>query len=886
MLRTALLIGLIAAVASVTLDAPTCFADGDLSREQVQFFETKIRPVLIRECYGCHSRQTGNARGGLQLDTEQLLLNGGSSGPAIVPGNLNESLLYTAITYEDFEMPPKRKLPPSVIADFRKWIEMGAPDPRKTDVAEIKSSVSQEDIELARETFWAYRAVEQTTIPKTEGGWASSPIDHFIYDSLDAAELQPAADAQASVVLRRLCFDLIGLPPTPRQLSTFEKMWQADPQKAVEHVVDRLLETDQFGERWGRHWLDVARYAESTGREVNVTYPHAWRYRDFVIDSFNADKPFDHFIKQQLAGDLLPVEGNQEWTENLVATTFLAIGSKNVNEQNRLQFEADLVDEQIDATTRVFLATSVACARCHDHKFDPIPQQDYYALAGVFANMTTYWGNPPSEYGNFSPAQRKRNSSLLRLPIDDPNPYDQRYTRGELDELKGEIDDLLEEAVQSRRSAVSSGNAQALRARLVRLNRLSDLTAKLAVVDENGKPLSYCMGVQEKGSPRDVRMLERGEIDLPAQSVSRGFPQVLTNSALAIPEDSSGRLEIAQWIADPENPLTSRVMVNRIWQHMIGQAIVPTTENFGATGQTPSHPELLDYLANEFVHSGWSVKHVIRLIASSRTYRMQSVFNENYHEQDPNNRLHWRANPRRLEAEAIRDAMLMVSGELDLERPRGSEVAKAGYSTVREGVLGDAREKVQKQVAAISDQFRQSFRQQLAQRRSRLEGGQRRNGRPQFPSKAERQNMIAKATEKVTNELDMEEAKFRSVYLPIVRNEVPRSMEVFDFAAADTITGVRETSQTAGQALYMLNNEFVVGQSQAVAKRIRNSASTLPLQVNLAFQVILARQPTSAEQKMSTKFLRSYAQQSDTDLDSFEAFCQSLFSTAEFRIVD
>lgn len=885
MIRTALLLGLFAIGGSAALDASTCSAD-ELTREQVQFFESKIRPVLIRECYGCHSRQTGNARGGLQLDTEQLLLGGGSSGPAIVPGNLEESLLYTAITYEDFEMPPKRKLSPSVIADFRKWIEMGAPDPRKTDVAEIKSSVSQEDIELARETFWAYRPVEQPTVPKTDGDWASSPIDHFIYDSLGAAEMQPAADAEAAVVLRRLCFDLIGLPPSPKQLATFEKMWQADPERAVKHVVDRLLETEQFGERWGRHWLDVARYAESTGREVNVTYPHAWRYRDFVIDSFNEDKPFDHFIRQQLAGDLLPVDDDEEWSENLIATTFLAIGSKNVNEQNRLQFEADLVDEQIDATTRVFLATSVACARCHDHKFDPIPQQDYYALAGVFANMTTYWGNPPSEYGNFSPAQRKRNSSLLRLPIDDPNPYDQRYTRSELDELKGEIDDLLAEAGESRRSAVRSGDAQALRARLVRLNKLSDLTAKLAVVDENGNPLSYCMGVQEKGSPRDVRMLERGEIDLPAQSVSRGFPQVLTASPTRIPADSSGRLEMAKWIASPDNPLTSRVMVNRIWQHMIGQAIVPTTENFGATGQTPSHPELLDYLAVEFIDSGWSVKHVVRLIASSRTYRMQSSFEQSFHEQDTNNRLHWRANPRRLEAEAIRDAMLMVSGEIDLDRPRGSEVAKAGFSTVREGILGDPREKVQKQIAAVSDQFRQSFRQQLSQRRLRMQGGQRRSARPQFPSKEERQKLIAKATEKVTNELDMEEAKFRSVYLPIVRNEVPRSMEVFDFAAADTITGVRETSQTAGQALYMLNNDFVIGQSRAVAARIRNSASTLPLQVELAFQVILARNPTAAEKKMSAAFLRSYSRQPESQLDAFEALCQSLFSTAEFRIVD
>lgn len=840
--------------------------------EQEQFFESKIRPVLVRECYGCHSNQTGNARGGLRLDSEALLHIGGSTGPAIVPGDLEHSLLYTAITYEDFEMPPKRMLSPSVIADFKKWIEMGAPDPRKTDAAAIKSSISQQDITLARSTFWSYLPVSRPDRPEVAlDSWPTTEVDYFVLAKLEDNQMSPADDAEPHLVLRRLCFDLIGLPPTIAQLNAFERMWQADSSRAIEYVVDKLLDSQQFGERWGRHWLDVARYAESTGREINVTYPHAWRYRDFVIDAFNADKPFDEFVIQQLAGDLMPVDTDEKWAENLIATTFLAMGPKNVNEQNRVQFAADQVDEQIDATTRVFLGMSVACARCHDHKFDPIPQTDYYALAGVFNNTTTYFGNPPSEYGGFSTAQRKRNSSLIRLPIDDPNPYDRRYSERELDELKAEIESVLNQQTGGRPTSQGENAATALRQRLARLNTLSSLSAKLAVVDQDGQPISYCMGVQQTRQPEDVRLLARGEIDQPGQRVSRGFPQVISDSSSEA--DSPDRLAMARWIASESNPLTSRVMVNRIWQHLIGNGIVTTTENFGATGQTPSHPELLDYMATEFMESGWSVKHVVRMIATSRTYRIASAHNEEYHLVDPENRWLWKANVRRLEAESLRDAMLMASGQLQLERPRGSEVAKAGFTVVREGVLGDPREKIQEQLASVADQLRSSARS----RRGRLGSRQSMAG--------QRQELIAKATRNITNHLDMEDAKFRSVYLPIVRNEVPRSLEVFDFAAADTITGQREKSHTSNQALYMMNNAAVIANSRALASRLQKEESKMVDRATLAFRLAFARSPTRNEMLLSSQFIRAYVRQ-DSELDAMSAFCQSLFAAAEFRLVE
>jgi hypothetical protein len=879
------------------------------SPEELTFFESKIRPVLIQECYGCHSNQAGNVRGGLRLDTKELTLMGGSSGPAVVPGKLDESLLYAAITHDGLEMPPKRMLPQNVINDFRQWIEKGAFDPRVTDVAEIKSAISEQDIREARESFWAYQLPVQNSPPAVaDSAWPKTEIDHFILAKLEASDLKPAGDAEAHKVLRRLCFDLVGLPPTPEQLEQFVSGWQHDPDLAIASLVEQLLAKEQFGERWGRHWLDVARYAESTGREVNMTYPHAWRYRDYVIDAFNQDKPFDQFVREQIAGDLLPAKSDQVWANNLVATTFLAIGPKNVNEQNRVQFAADLLDEQIDATTRVFLGMSVACARCHDHKFDAIPQSDYYALAGIFQNMTTYYGNPPSEYGAFSGVQARRSSSLLLLPVDDPNPYDKRYSQQELTDLRSQLTGTLREAAESRRSSgPNGGNSQnAIFNRLRTANQLAELSAKLAVVDEQGNPRSYCMGVQERAAPQNARLLVRGEIDQQAQVVPRGFPQVLCAEPASIEPSSSGRLELANWIGSEDNPLTARVMVNRVWQHLIGQGIVPSTENFGVTGQLPSHPELLDHLAVRFVQSGWSVKEVIRDIATSRVYRMKSTFDERSHQYDPDNALLWRANPRRLDAEVIRDAMLHISGQIDLERPRGSEVAKAGYTRVREGVLGDPREIARKVAEAAAEQARQAMQERFLAGR----GGPARPGlAPRFggrfpglapasradstansPGRGQAMEaMMQQVARKVSGALDMEEARFRSVYLPIVRDQEPRSLEVFDFADANTVTGTRESSNTANQALYMMNNRFVIEQSQGLARRVANHSTRPDLQLEYAFLLAYGRPPVAAERSATASFIKAFAGEaggrSSSD-QTLAAICQSLFAAAEFRYID
>lgn len=902
------LLFLAAVVGSIALCSAAYVRAEELTPEQLKFFETKIRPVLITECYGCHSNQSGNVRGGLRLDTQTLMHIGGSSGPGVVPGDLGESLLFNAINHEDWEMPPKRKLPANVIEDFRQWILMGAPDPRVMEISEIKSSITDEDIDLAKRTFWAYQPPVEHPLPEVvQESWPANEIDYFVKSKLEEADIEPAADAEAHSVLRRLCFDIVGLPPTPEQVDAFAARWNQDPDAAVQFVVNRLLNQEQFGERWGRHWLDVARYAESTGREVNMTYPHAWRYRDYVIDAFNTDKPFNEFVQEQLAGDLLPVESDAEWAEHLVATTFLAIGPKNVNEQNRVQFEMDQLDEQIDATTRVFMGMSVSCARCHDHKFDAIPQADYYALAGVFQNMVTYYGNPPSEFGSFYVAQRKQHSSLLLLPVDDPNPYDKRYSADELQDLRDEITSVMTEQAASRgqrRDSMGESRASAIQQFLRTANQLSDLSDKLAVVDENGNPRSYCMGVQEKGQPQDARLLVRGEIDQAAQEVPRGFPQVLCSTPIDIDTEESGRLELAQWVGSDQNTLTARVMVNRIWQQLIGNGLVTSTDNFGVTGARPSHPELLDHLAVKFIESGWSVKSMVRYITTSRAYRMATTFQQSAHEADPENALVWRANPRRLEAEQIRDAMLWASGELDLERPRGSEVAKAGFKRIRNGLLSDPREGLKQAVAEASREARsgqpndqRTGARGFSGRRSQMgrSGGAAMGG---MSGRERISELVAAASNKMLNQLDMHDAKFRSVYLPIVRDEIPRALEVFDFADANSTTGTRESSSTPNQALFMLNNPFVIQQAAVFAERVAKFSSRSDQQIEYAFSIAYGRQPTSGERAAASQFIRSYGalrsrasrasrgNVANAGPETLAAFCQSLFASSEFRFID
>jgi hypothetical protein len=557
-------------------------------REAIEFFESKIRPVLVKQCYECHSTKASKVRGGLYLDTRSGVTIGGDNGPAIVPGDPAKSLLIKALRHEDLKMPPKEKLPTQVLADFEQWVRMGAPDPRTTDAAGWKKLTLDD-----AKTFWSFKPMQKFPVPPVKNpAWARSEVDRFIQTKLEAKGLKPVIDADRASLVRRVTFDLIGLPPTPEEMDAFVNDKSAN---AFEKVVDRLLASKHFGERWGRHWLDVARYAESNGNADNILFPHAWRYRDYVIKSFNEDKPYNRFITEQIAGDLLPAKTDAEKDDNLVATGFLALTSKP-RAQNNPDYRMDLIADQLDVTCRAIMSMTIVCARCHDHKFDPIPTKDYYSLAGIFDST-----------------------------------------------------DML-----------SGGQGQGNAKRIIPSGLHSLSTGGVA------------MGVKE-GRPKDTAICIRGDTTKPGDVVPRGYLTVgLTPNTQPVNKARSGRLELAGWITQPDHPLTSRVMVNRIWLHLFGQGLSRVPDNFGLHGEPPTHPELLDTLALKFMEDGWSVKKMIRQLVLTRTYQLNSAHDATNYQADPDNNLWWRIPARRLEAEAIRDAMLAVSGKLNATPPNGS----------------------------------------------------------------------------------------------------------------------------------------------------------------------------------------------------------------------
>jgi hypothetical protein len=863
-------------------------AEPTYTAEQLKFFEAKIRPILVENCYSCHSSEGQGTRGGLGVDTRESLLAGGESGAAIVPGKPEESLLWNAINYEDFRMPPRKQLPPQAIADIKEWIEMGAPDPRSGRVAPISSKVTQEDIEKGRK-FWSFQPPFPAASPELSQltGWCKNDVDRFVAAKLETEGLKPVQDAAATTLLRRLYFDLIGLPPTPAEIAEFVKSHAEGEDQAIATVVDRLLESPHYGERWGRHWLDVARYAESTGKEVDQTFPFAWRYRDYVIDSFQKDKPYDRFIQEQIAGDLLPAKTDEQWQEQLIATGFLAIGPKALIEQNPRQFQADLIDEQIDTVTRVVMGVSVACARCHDHKFDPIRQADYYALAGIFGSTETF-------YGGFGSQRNRQPSGLLVLPINDKSTSDKSIPIDELKQLKERLKELEIEVVQARRqqfmpnanpanrtgtngnSSVSGNNPTNDPRRAFVNAALLDqqviaIKARLATVDENGKPISLCMGVQDRNRIANARLLERGEIDKAAQEIPRGFVALMDSSPVKLSSQSSGRLEMAKWMTHPSNPLTARVMVNRIWQHLIGKPLVAEPDNFGMSGPGTKQQALLDHLAVQFMEEGWSVKKLIRHIATSHVYRLSSSVDQRLFEKDPDNEFLARGNRRRLDAESIRDAMLFNASQIDIKRPRGSLISALGFATVNPAGPMPAL---------------------MATPASMDPAGSSSGRVPNGSTPMERMRNAGRMLANTRSNPLSETVYYRSVYLPIARNFLPRSLAVFDFAEPSMVVPIREISSTADQALYMLNNDFVIQQSEALARRLTKDHSKSSERVRQLFMLSFGRPPTSEEVQMSLKFVTDTSETANGRNVAEKTFaawcqlCQAMMATAEFRWLD
>ena len=974
------------------------------SAEDLEHFESKIRPVLVERCYQCHGGDLERIRGGLALVDAAGVRSGGDSGPVVVPGVPDESLLIDAIRYEGpIKMPPDGRLPPGVVADFERWVSRGAPDPRTADVPVVAvRSASEGDYDFGpgRE-HWAFRPMTHPELPRVQDeAWSRGPIDRFILARLEADGLVPVAPASRRQLLRRVTFDLTGLPPTPQEVERF----LADTRpRAYERVVDRLLASPRYGERWGRHWLDVARYADSNGLDENVSHPNAFRYRDWVIRAFNEDKPYDSFVQQQIAGDLLTGSANDDELERfgrLAATGFLTLGAKVLAEQDVDKMLIDIVDEQVNIVGRAFLAEPIGCARCHDHKFDPIPTADYYALAGIMRSTKTMareggrrwveralatekpveayeeaqalvdeaqtvvddlvaaqnlilrqprrdalaryflaaeevyptWGAtdieqeravaeiarvasredleptviqrwveafyqyregppvqgdganpsvvfqiwnayaaaPPSRFGEVTEELRgliasekvliaPLTRSLVRGPVPtsleevawryaslfamveiawaehlgrlglrdeaELTPADFRLPR-ELEELRRLIYDGRLCVVCLDQETEETRYADAAVRELIQLR---------AIVDER-KAASppeppYAMSVQE-GEAVDLPVHIRGShLNLAESPQPRGFLRV-TDHIVApptIPTGSSGRLELARWITDPEHPLTARVMVNRIWHWHFGRGLVGTPSNFGTTGATPTHPALLDWLARRFIEGGWSVKALHREILLSSTYRLSTAYSDVNARVDQENRLHWRMNRRRLEVEPIRDALLQLAGTLDLTMGgRVEEYDPTGYVFSEGNTFG-------------------SFNFYAAPR--------------------------------------------RSVYMPVVRNAIYDVFAGFDFGNASDSVGARPTTVVPSQALLMMNSAFVEEQAGRFAGRLlAREFSSEAERIEAGFVESYGRPPTEQEIDDALGFLaemQSVAPRDEEDkVFAWTRLCHVMFGASEFIYLD
>ncbi len=758
--------------------------------QQIEFFEKKVRPVLVNNCYACHAADTKPA-GGLRVDDRNGLLRGGDSGAAVVPGEAAKSHLLLRIQHAD----PKPRMPKegspltaSQIADLTAWINDGAAWPVE-QVALAKTPVAAYERLKAR--HWALQPVANPAVPAVKNtAWPVAELDRFVLAKLEEKKLEPVAQASRLTLIRRLTYDLTGLAPTPAETDAF--LTDRSPE-AYPKLVDRLLASPRFGERWARHWLDVARYGESTGPSRNIPYPHAWRYRDYVIDAVQRDVPFNRFLEEQIAGDLLPAANDAERDRLQIATGFLALGPKDVNQRFKERFLMDNVAEQIDTVTRSTLAMTVGCARCHDHKFDPIPTADYYALAGIFtstddaAGVRSKMGGAGLDY--YDPKM------LIRLASYRPAAPSEKLKQLEAevavakkawDEIRGTPEGL---------KLAANGRPTQQPFRL----RYEKLQGELLLLTD---PASYGFavhGAREAAQVADTAIRLRGEAERLGPEVPRGFlSAVNVPGAAPVNRAQSGRLQLAQWIASDRNPLTARVIVNRVWQHLFGQGIVSTVDNFGLTGDRPTHPELLDHLATCFVAEGWHVKQLVRSIVLSRTYRLGSDAPAPHREADPANRLLWRHAPRRLEAEEIRDSLLAAAGQLNLRPAPGS------------------------------------------------------------PAQALRMiEMPDNGVESRTIHEQADASLVRSVYLPLLRGVTPHSLEPFDPVTQTLVTGQRDATTVPTQALFLLNSSFVRRQALALGEQLRAVKSPRE-RIRQAYRLILNREPSAVEVARAQKFVDEF----------------------------
>ena len=813
------------------------------------FFRERVEPLLKQRCYECHSH-AGKIKGGLVLDSRSGWQAGGDSGSALVPGDVEKSHLIEAVRYTnpDMEMPPKAKLPGSEIAVLEEWVKRGAPDPRETVAVAKAVKKTGVDVEEGRK-HWAYQPVRDTAPPAVrDQAWPLNEVDAFILAKQEAAGVQPGPEAEAHVWLRRVTFDLTGLPPTEEEIQHFLADLERDNQtrgqsgketgislsgtSPHERVVDRLLSSKAYGERWARHWLDLVGYAEQIGTEGKIFAEHAWRYRDYLVASFHNDKPFDRFIREQFAGDLLPAASPQERRENLIATGFIVLGDVDINAIDKLKMEHDFVDSQVSKVGTAFLGMTLGCVRCHDHKFDAIGQQDYYALAGMFRSTKTTF---KTRHGIWS--------NIQRVPLPELEE-DREIARNHEQKLAGWRKE--KQKLEAESKALGDKPDAAGEKRLDELKK--EITALELRIGHGeyfhpGKP--QAIAVQDADKPADMRVTIRGNPYALGDTIPRGLVRVaMWGPQPKIPAGQSGRLQLADWIADARHPLTARIAVNRVWQKLFGEGLVRSVDYFGTRGDTPSHPELLDHLAHRFMKEGWSQKKLIRMLALSRTYRLASgngdlesptaVGNRRSLEADPENKLLTRMNRQRLDAESIRDAMLVASGRL--AAPVGGPGLPLEFP---ENITG-------------------------------LPLKEKQDGHPQFSLKKERESQAVE----------------RTLYLPVVRTgtqpDTARLRDVFDFPQPAQFTSKRNETTVPTQSLYLLNADLIRERGEDLAKTLLAIQEDDPARLARLWLRVLNRPITGAERGDALAFMQASKVAGETP--AWTELARALFGTNEFLL--
>ncbi len=771
--------------------------------EQQRFFESSIRPVLAEQCLKCHGDK--KQWGGLRLDSHEAVIRGGDSGAAIVPGKPKESLLIRAVRHEDedLKMPKEGKLTEKQIADLVRWVEMGAPFPK----AEPTGKRTRDP------NHWAFQPTAEPQVPVVKNSdWPQSVLDRFILAKIEEAGLSPAPKADKRTLIRRVTFDLTGLPPTPEEI---EKFLADDSTDAFAHIVDRLLDSPQYGERWARHWLDVARYADSNGLDENVCHANAWRYRDYVVAAFNSDKPFDRFVIEQLAGDLLPFTNEAQQHEQLIATGFLGIGPKVIAETDEAKMRMDIIDEQLDTTGRAFLGLTLGCARCHDHKFDPIETADYYGLAGIFKSTQSMrkYTKLAEWHENFLPsaaatAMKAEYETKLASKKKAVAEFISAADKKAQDSLAADADKKPPEKLETLYPEATKAD----------LKKLRD---ELAALEKVGPELPSAMGVTED-KVVDVAIHVRGNPQKLGDVVPRHTPPVMRGLiAPQFTDKESGRRQLAEWLVDSQHPLTARVFVNRVWRWHFGKGIVRTTDNFGLLGEAPSHPELLDWLARRFIADGWSMKSLHRLILNSSTYQQSASVGDSA---DHENRLFSRADVRRLEAEAVRDSLLAVGGQLDV-------------------TLGGSLLKLKNR-----DYF----------------------------------------FDHTSKDLTTYDSRRRSLYLPVVRNNVFDVFQLLDFPDPAVSSGHRASTVVAPQALLMLNSDLVMQAAANFADRLLADSIDEDQRLSRLYIMAYCREPSAKERQADRAFLAEVAQSLAGDNRQHQAWstlCHVVLAANEFVYV-